>query len=487
MLHHIKNLTKHSAIYSISTFIQRTQGLIMLPIYTDTSYLATKSVYGDYILVYTFIAFMNIFYLYGLDSSFLRYYFLGQYTRKDIYRSAIQIVLISSLLTSAIIFLFASSIARIIFNSSGYDFFIKIAAGILLFDTLCNLPYLILRAEEKSFIYTLIRIGRFILELALNIIFVVYLKYGVKGILFANLLAAAINLLFMIPFQWSYIKGKFSFIAIKDLLTFGLPLIPNSLAYLLVEISDKYLMSRLLDKDTLGEYGVNYRLGTLMLLIVSAFRTAWQPFFLKIAKDPDAKKIYARILTYFICGATFVVISGSFFVEYIVQIPVAPGKTLLGKAYWGGVKIIPIILLSYLCYGVYVNLTVGIYIKKKSQWMFLFTGLAALFNISSNFYLMPHYGMMGAAFATLLAYLIMMLSIFIANQKFYPIKYEYKRIFWIGLYLICSLVIFYAWNLHLVVRIIILLTFPVMIFALNLLNDQEKSYLKRLITRYLSG
>jgi O-antigen/teichoic acid export membrane protein len=481
MLNQIKNLTKHSAVYSISTFIQRFQGLVMLPIYTDTSYLASSSVYGDYVLVYTFIAFMNVFYLYGLDAAFLRYYFIGKHDRKNIYRSSVQIVFFSSLITSTVIYLCATIISRLIFNSADYDFFIKIAAGILLLDTLCSLPYLILRAEEKSIAYTVIRIGRFFLEIILNIIFVVFLKLGVKGILYANLIAAFINLLVMIPFQWTYIRGQFSLAVIKDLLHFGFPMIPNSLAYLLVDISDKWLMSRLLDKDTVGVYGVNYNLGKLMLLIIIAFRTAWQPFFLKISGEPDAKKIYARIMTYFIAGAAFVVISGSLLVEYIVKIPVSPGKTLVGAAYWGGIKIIPIILLSYLCYGIYVNLTVGIYIQKKSQWMFLFTGLAALLNISSNFYLMPHYGIMGAAFATLLAYFIMMLSIFIANQKFYPIAYEYKRILWISAYLIVCLIIFYLWKLDILIRFALIFLFPVVILILKLLKEEEKRYIKRFI------
>ena len=91
LLAHIKNLTKHSAIYTVSTLIQRAQGLVLLPVLTDATYIATKGEYGDYVLIYTFLAFMNVFFLYGIDSAFMRYYFLGRHSREQVYSSAIRI------------------------------------------------------------------------------------------------------------------------------------------------------------------------------------------------------------------------------------------------------------------------------------------------------------------------------------------------------------------------------------------------------------
>jgi len=480
ILGQIKNLTKHSAIYSISTVIQRAEGFILLPILTDTSYLATKGEYGDYTLIYTFIAFMNVFYLYGIDAAFLRYYFLGRQTKEDIYRSAIQILLSTSLISSAIIYLLADPLSVLIFNENHYSFFVKIAAAILFVDTLCSIPYLILRAEEKSVLFTVIRLGRFFLELMLDIFFVVFLKTGVKGILYANLIAAIVNLLVLIPSQLSYVHGHFSFPAARELLRFGLPMIPNGIAYLVVEISDRYLMLHLLDKEKVGEYSANYKFGTLMLLIVTAFRTAWQPFFLKVANQPDAKTIYSRVMTYYVLGASVIVLVGGLFIEYLVKIPITAQTTVLGKAYWGGVRIIPIILLSYMLYGVYVNLMVGIYIQKKSEWMALFTGLAAAVNIGANFYLMPHYGLMGAACATLLAYGVMVFSIFIANQMIYKVAYEYKRLFIIVIYLFVAFILYYLVPIGFVVRLLIIVVLPLVLFLFNFFSAEEKTYLRNI-------
>jgi O-antigen/teichoic acid export membrane protein len=484
ILNQVKNLTKHSAVYTIATFIQRLQGLVLLPILTDPSYLATKSEFGDYTLIYTFIAFMNVIFLYGMDVAFLRSYFLGEHSSTTIYRSAVQVISITGLFLTLLIFALAEPLATLIFNEQGYAFFVRISAAILFFDTLCNMPYLVLRAEERSTSYTVIRIGRFILELILNLFFIMYLKFGVKGILYANLVSAIINLFVLIPFQTKYLHGNYSWKAVRGMLRFGLPMVPNGLAFLIVEISDRYLMPRLISKEVLGEYTANHKLGTILLLLVIAFRTAWQPFFLKVAKQPDAKEIYSRVMTYYLFIAAFVVLMVTMSIEYIVKIPIAPGMTLLGESYWGGVKIIPIILFSYLMFGVYVNLTVGIYIEKKSEWMIIFTGLAAIVNVSSNFYLMPVYGMMGAAFANMLAYFVMMVSIFIANQKLYHIAYEYGRLFWIICYLAFALILYYKLDLAIFARVGLILGLPVLLSLLGFFKEDEKAYIRNIISRY---
>jgi O-antigen/teichoic acid export membrane protein len=477
MRNYIRNLSKHSAIYSISTVIQRAQGLILLPILTDTTYIATRGEFGDYTLIYAFIAFMNVFYLYGIDAAFLRYYFLGKHSRQDIYRSAIQILTLTAIFSSIIIFILSKPISVLLFKDPAYEFFVKISAGILLVDTLCNLPYMILRAEERSGTYTILRIGRFTLELGLNIVFIVFMKLGVKGILYANLVAALINLIVLLPFQASYLKGNFRRDAVRDLLLFGIPMIPNGIAYLAVEMSDRYLMLYLLNKDTLGQYSANYKFGTLLLLIVTAFRTAWQPFFLKVATNPDAKKIYAKVMDIFVYMAGFAVVAGSLLLEYILTTPLIGGKSLLGSAYWGGIQIIPIILLSYMFYGIYVNLTVGIYIEKKSGLMWIFTGSAAITNIISNFYFMPAFGMMGAAFATLLAYLVMSGTIFIANQNIYPIRYHYMRLGILLIY-ICSVVTgFYLFHPSFLIRVLLLAGF-IPLFFVTRVSKEDSSILK---------
>ena len=117
---HISNLTRHSFVYTLSTFIQRTLGLVMMPIYTSQAYLSTQSEYGDLTLFYTFTAFMNIIYLYGMDSAFMRYYFLGKSPRKDIYTTAFWAVVINSIVISLVIIGASAFSSDIIFGAPDF-------------------------------------------------------------------------------------------------------------------------------------------------------------------------------------------------------------------------------------------------------------------------------------------------------------------------------------------------------------------------------
>jgi O-antigen/teichoic acid export membrane protein len=115
--------------------------------------------------------------------------------------------------------------------------------------------------------------------------------------------------------------------------------------------------------------------------------------------------------------------------------------------------------------------------------MVLFTGLAAVVNIAANFYLMPCYGLMGAALAALLAYVVMTLSIFIANQKIYKVDYEYRRLLILFGYLLTALLLYYLVPLNLHLRILLTLAMPVVLFMLNFFNTEEKVYLRSIFKR----
>ena len=479
----IKSLAKHSSVYTISTFIQRALGLVMLPIYTDVAYITNRSAYGDLSLAYTFIAFLNVLYLYGLDSALLRYFFLGEYKQEDVYKTALLGVLVNSIFLSVILFIFAPFFGNLVFGNQSYSNFVWFIALILLFDGIGNLPYLILRAEEKSVTYSAIRVGRFLLELTLNIIFVIVLRLQVEGILYANIIASLINLLVLLPYQKKYMKGVFDKALFKNLLWFGLPLLPNGLAYLTVQVSATYLMSLLLDKDTLAVFSASYKFGSIFLFIVMAFRTAWQPFFLKVARQENAKDIYSKIMTYFVLLGILIIIAGSLLIEYLVKLPLFFGRPFMGEHYWSGLKIIPLTLTAYLFYGIYVNLTVGVFIRKKTNLMIIFTGLAAVVNVVGNIYLLPIFGIMGAAFATLLSYFVMAASIFIANQRIYPVSYDYLRIGILLVILTVVLILYYIIPLPFLIRILIMAVVPVILYVTGFFKPRELAAFKSVFKR----
>ncbi len=479
----ISRLFQHSAVYAVSAAVQRLTGLLMLPVYTNFAYLSSRSAFGDYALVFTFIAFMNFFYLYGMDSAFLRFFFLANRDRRTVFSSTYLILTLTSLATTGLVLAFAKPIAGVLLKSHAYAAFIRLAGLILLFDTLTNLPYLILRAEERPVLFALFRTGRFLLELALNLAFVVFLKKGVLGILYANLCAAVINWLAMLPVVKRYFRWCIDLSLWKEMVRFGLPFLPNGIAFMTIETIDRVLVQEFLGKDAVGLYSPNYKFGTILLLLVVAFRNAWQPFFLKLAgeRSPlEARQVYARVFYYYLIGAGMVALAGTFLLDYLLKCRLFGNFYLLGPAYWPGIPIIPIILLSYVCFGVYVIFTPGFYIQKKSGLMIWFTGTGALLNVLVNVWLLPRIGIWGAAVATLVSYTSMAALIFLVAQRIYPIPLQPGRIVRILIPLLVGVGLYYLYPLNLVARLGFLVVTCLWYYWGGLSREERRYALQRL-------
>ena len=471
----IRRLFHHSAIYSLSTSIQRLQGLIMTPIYTSPLYLPQMSDYSNYGLIYTFIAFMNFVYLFGMDSAFLRYYFLGKESKKTVFSSSFGILVLSGLATSALIFIFAKPLAEVILFNKQLSNFIRLAALILFFDTIGNLPFLILRAEEKAVSFTLFRILRFALELILNIVFVVVLKRGVEGILQANIIASLLNLVIMSPIAIKYFNFSVKLSLVKEMVVFGLPFLPNGIAFMVIEVIDRFLVTDYLGKEILAFYHANYKFASVLLLLVVGFRNAWQPFFLKISGQKDAPATYSRILNYYLFAAGLIIVGITFFIKDILTFYYFNDFYLLWPSYWPGIEFIPWILLSYFFYGIYVIFTPAFYITKKSQYMILFTGTGAFLNIIFNVLLLPRIGIWGAVIATVAAYLSMFILIYLFSQRLYPIPVKSRSLISVFLTIGFGYLIYYIIEPNLIFKVIVFVLLAVLAFYTILSISERKS------------
>jgi len=196
--------------------------------------------------------------------------------------------------------------------------------------------------------------------------------------------------------------------------------------------------------------------------------------------EKNAKDIFSKVFTYFALAGSFVLVFISLFISDIIKINIF-GHSIIGSAYWGGLNIVPIILLGYLFYGFYFVFTAGIFIKEKSIYIPFIALGGALINIVSNFILIPIYGMIGAALSTLASYLFMAAALLIVTQKFYKIKYEFLRVgkIFFGIFIIA---VFYYWllnsgSLFFIYKILLSLLFIIYIFVF-VVNKQEIRVLK---------
>lgn len=236
-------------------------------------------------------------------------------------------------------------------------------------------------------------------------------------------------LILLLPTILARLEYRIDRAVLKKLLPFGLTNVPAYLSSMMVQVIDRPIVQAFLGLGVLGIYQANYRMGFVMMVFVGLFEYAWRPFFMRQALKDDsrARRLFARVFTYFMTLALIGFLILSWGLPLLVSTPFH-GHRLLRSDYLVGLPIIPVVLLAYVFQGMYTNFIAGIYIKEKNRVLPFITTLGAVVNIGVNFWLIPRMGIMGAALATLFAYMAMAGSIYLASQKAYPIPYEWPRL-----------------------------------------------------------
>ena len=484
MLEKIKELSKDTAVYGISTMVGRFLNFLLVPFYT---HVFSSGDYGIISNIYATIGILNILFLYGMDASYLRYAAKVEAgDEKDNFSTPFLLVFLTSIIFSLVILLLRYPILNVLDIPRIYVYLIFLTAPILLIDSLNAIPFIKLRIERKAKKFAAFKIINILVNVFLNLFLILKLKWGIEAVLISNVIASLTSFILLIPTISDKLKIKINRVLIKKLLKFGLPYFPAGLASMLVQGIDRPILSHLTDLSTVGIYNACYKLGIFMMLFVNMFQYAWQPFFLQNADEKNAKELFSKVLTYFTLAGSVVLVFLSLFINDIVTVKVF-GRSLIAASYWSGLSIVPVILLGYLFNGIYVVFTAGIYIKEKSIYVPFITGLGALINIVVNFALIPSMGMMGAAFATLASYVVIAGGFFIVTQKFYKIDYEYGKMFKIFFLILITAGIFYglmySGHLLFIYKIILLVVFLLSI-TFFVFDKNEIAFIKNRVLKY---
>ena len=297
MFDKLKELTKDTAIYGISTMVGRFLNFILVPLYTN---IFAPADYGIIQLIYAYMAILNIVFIYGLDSAYLKFAsFKDIGDEKDNFSTPYIAVFSTSLIISFLIVINSEAIGSSLRIPSEYQYLIYLAAAILFLDANVVIPFLKLRLDRRAKIFSLFRVINISINIILNVYLILILHWGIEAIIISNLIASAASLLLVSVTIIKNFKLKFHSALFKRMLKFGLPFLPAGFAVMLVQVIDVPILEKLTDLKTVGIYKANYKLGIFMMLFVNMFQFAWQPFFLQNAKELNAKEMFSKILTYF--------------------------------------------------------------------------------------------------------------------------------------------------------------------------------------------
>ncbi|MGB2868991.1 MAG: polysaccharide biosynthesis C-terminal domain-containing protein [Bacteroidota bacterium] len=490
MVEKILRLGKETAVYGLSTVVGRLLNFLIVPFYANVLLPEENGVIAN---VYAYIAFAAVVYGYGMEQAYMRFVASQEIgDKKQNFTVPFLSLAGTSVLLSLVIHTSSTTIAALIGLDPSQHILVRYAGWILCFDTLAVVPFASLRMQQRAKKFASLKILNVSTNLILNVVLIVGFHRRAEGVFLANLLASVFTFCVMLNLVREQISFDIPGRLYKEILKFGLPYIPAGLSGVAMQVVDRPIVRALTNDATLGVYQLNYRLGIFMMLIVGMFDYAWRPFFLNHATDPDAKQLFSKVFTYFLLAMTSIFLVVSFFIEDVVRMSIF-GRQFFPPAYWPGVQIVPYILLSYVFTGAYVVFVVGVYLEKKTKYLPLVTGAGALVNIGLNFLLIPIYGILGAALATLCSYIVMAVGMFLASQRFYPVQYEWNKV--VRLSFVVA-VLFVAFKLlspeplsfsGVLLKLAFLSAFVASLFALNIVSMKEFVLTKSAILKTLTS
>ena len=416
---------KKNVVYSISLIFERSVSFLLLPLYT---HILLPSEYGIYTMILSFISVAVFLYSLGLENGLLKY--SAEAEDKSLLNSTIfwGMIVLASVLTCFIL-LFSESISIVILKDKGYKPFIEMSAGILFFETIIRFFLCAVIGEQKSKIYFLIGLFKGVIIIFLNIYLLLILKMGLQGVILSYLLSSGVATLTVLMFSLRRLKFRFDQAIFKKVFFFGYPMMLTSVFLTLLNYFDRYLIQFFFTASEVGEYSAAYKIGLIMNIVVSAFSMGALPFVSHLLKEnKNQTAVFPKLLSILFFVTISIFTFSSLFINEIVRIKLF-GYAIINEKYLGAIGLVPIILLSYLFYGIYINFTLIIYYREKTKALSIVTFFAFLINLGFNWILIPRYSVIGAAVATLVSFLFMTIAMFFYSRKLLVVQYDWVHIF----------------------------------------------------------
>jgi O-antigen/teichoic acid export membrane protein len=391
----------------------------LLPLYTA---LLTPEDYGILSLLETITAVSLFVIISGTDTALGYYYYRKEFSgeKKLMVSTALWLRIFFSIAGFLIILFGSHILSRLLFGRD-YSLFVTITGLCIIFSSIYYFLFDLLRFEIRPWLYTIISTGLILVQILLNIYFVLILKQGVYGVLVANGIGYFVFFCVTVIYVFSRYGFGISKKWVRNIFSYGFPLIGTGIAVWVLSATDRYFLAHYADLSAVGIYSVGMKLASIIGMVAGALQLAWGPFAMSIQYDERAKLVYRKVFLFFFLAN----IIGVFFVS-MFSIDIL--KVFTQPAYYSAKAVVPFLCMSTVLSSAYFIVCIGIALTKKAQHTIWIYVIAAIINILMNYFITPVYGAIGASFSIMIAYFIIFLLTLIMSQKYYPIEYDYFRV-----------------------------------------------------------
>lgn len=480
MLKDLKNTARHSIIYSIGNISAKLVGLVLLPLYT--TYLTTAE-YGILALFeVTILLSVGVFSL-RLSTSMMRW--CSSEPTHERQKVIISSTLLAILAIMSCFFLltipFTDSISRFLFSIEDNSVFVRLLIVIIGLE-LINKPVIdLIRLREKSVLFVTVTLVKFVVVLAFNIYFVAFQGLGIKGVLISQLIGNVLQVLFSLAIVIKELTVKVSFPLLKEMISYGFPLIFSGVSMVLLTTADRYLIKYFLEYADLGIYSLGYKIASVLnVFVIQSYQLGFLPIAYKKYDEGNAERFFQKTFTYFVFLMVFIGLGISVFSLEVIELFSKNTDFLI--AY----KVTPLIVLGFVFRGIQYNLSLSFHFTRKTKYNAYIVVVGLATNILLNILLIPVFNIYGAALATATSWMIISALFYVFSTRAYFVKYEWFRI---AILLIIGILLYFGsvylnsfdFAFRLLSKTIVVISFPVILL---LVRFYEKIELQRIAGFY---
>lgn len=419
---HVGHLTKGVAIYGTGDALIQVVNVLLVPVYVKGGYLGPVD-YGALAVILSIETFTKVISRLGVDGAYMREYHdrMANGTLTRLTSTLLLAVLGFNGVLAAVGIAVSWSLAGWLLEGTQYVSALQLMFLNSALISATFIPFHLMRLRDQPIRFSAFTFSRSVGTVILRIVFVIGLGWGVTGMYAADL---AVTLI-LVPLLWrgftSLVRFEFSRADLREALKFGLPRVPHGLAQQALDAGNKLLLNAYLPLRQVGVYQNGVTLGTAIRFFTSAFETAWAPFYYATSRRDDARAILAKMTTY---GVAVLVLLAA------VTIAVAEDAVLvlLSPEWIEAARVIPFIAVGLACQGVYLLTSIGLNLMNRTAYYPVTTFAALAVGLGSGVWLMPAYGLIGAAIAFMLSFVTQAAVAFALSRSVYPIEYEGHRL-----------------------------------------------------------
>lgn len=416
----LKRLTGESVVYGLGQVSGRAVQLLLVPILTR---VLTPGAYGIGELVIAYAQTAVLILVLGMDGALARFFYHepDRAARIRMASTSLAFRLVTGGLVAVALALASGPLADVVLGGAIYRKYLLLGAVTLPLTLLVLFSNDVLRVTFQPWKFIVLNLTQTVVTASVAVWLVVFREVGVIGVLYGRLAGDGAAALVGLVLVRHTIRPRIELAVLRKMLAYGLPLVPVAFAYGAITAVDRFMLQRTRSLEEVAVYAVAMKFFAVVTMGVSAFQLAYGPFAFSRAREPDAKRMYARVFAGFVTlGALGALVVASFSREALAVLAPAAYAGAAVPAAW--------LAFAAVAQGAYYVASVGIGLALQTPWLGLSAGGAAVVAVTANALLTPRFGPVGAAAATTLAYVTSALLTYVVAQRVYPVPYRGTRV-----------------------------------------------------------